>query len=273
MLSPISKDAPSSGTRLYCFTVIAQSTGGTEPEDELDILRYAYTKSIGIFACEQAEVFSDVAIKLGPGFPNVVVSNADDDRPPATMAAPGSLINTVMFLNVWKAIARGAKYKEADWVAKVDTDTVFLPRRLHRWLGKRLVLDDGVYFETCRFVDYGYFGSLEVFSVVAFHAFLENVDMCKASLNWRAGIKNGLYGPMREDLFAQICLDKVGVRRLDAFDITTDGTCPADRPQDQKKNPEWKPNCAEVSAPAMHPFKKSHEWVDCHWATISKFGH
>merc|ERR1711874_765081 len=61
---------------------------------------------------------------------------------------------------------------------------------------------------------------------------------------------------MGEDLFAQTCLDLHGVRRADAFDVTTDGACPADRPEGEKKNKKWKPNCDEQNTPAYHPFKK-----------------
>jgi len=113
-----------------------------------------------------------------------------------------------------------------------------------------------------------------VFSRVAFSTLLQNIDACKASpeINWKVGIKNGKYGPMGEDLFAQTCLDKVGVRRVEAFDITTDGACPADRPADQKKNKKWQPNCATVPTAAMHPFKKKAEWLQCHDATIAAYG-
>merc|ERR1712029_689632 len=97
---------------------------------------------------------------------------------------------------------------------------------------------------------------------------------CKSDpqVNWKVGVQGGKYGPMGEDLFAQTCLDVHGVRRIEAFDITTDGACPADRPVDEKKNKKWKPNCAEVSTAAMHPFKKLDEWVQCHEATVAAFG-
>merc|ERR1712086_2907 len=97
----------------------------------------------------------------------------------------------------------------------------------------------------------------EVFSRQAFSTLIDNIDSCKSTLNWKVGIKDGKYGPMGEDLFAQTCLDSVGVRRKEAFDITTDGACPADRPKEERKNKKWKPNCAWAATPAMHPFKKT----------------
>merc|ERR1711879_1109505 len=86
-------------------------------------------------------------------------------------------------------------------------------------------------------------------------------------------LENGKYGPMGEDLFAQTCLDSVGVRRVEAFDITTDGACPAHRPLDQKTNKKWQPNCDKTSTAAMHPFKKEAEWFECFEATTAAFGY
>merc|ERR1719436_2297055 len=85
-------------------------------------------------------------------------------------------------------------------------------------------------------------------------------------------LQNCKFGPMGEDLFAQTCLDELGVRRVEAFDITTDGACPANRPVDQKTNKKWKPDCAYVSTAAMHPFKKEAEWIKCFEATTAAFG-
>merc|ERR1712151_838244 len=116
------------------------------------------------------------------------------------------------------AIATGWKASSADWVLKVDADAVFVPNCLRAKLGAQMVPPTGVYLENCKYVEYGYFGNLEV--------------------------------------FAQACLDKFGVRRVEAFDITTDGACPADRPIDQQKNKKWKPTCAWTATSAMHPFKK-----------------
>merc|ERR1712161_128555 len=91
------------------------------------------------------------------------------------------------------------------------------------WKQNELVPPAGIYLENCKYVDYGYFGNLEVFSRQAFSTLIDNIDSCKSTLDWKVGIKDGKYGPMGEDLFAQTCLDSVGVRRKEAFDITTDG--------------------------------------------------
>merc|ERR1711994_1238516 len=166
-----------------------------------------------------------------------------------------------MFTQIWKKIN---KHVYTDWVAKVDADAVFIPSRLRDWLGEQLVPSHGIYLENCKYVDYGYFGNLEVYSTQAFSTLVQNIDSCKQTLNWKVGVKDGKYGPMGEDLFAQSCLDSVGIRRKEAFDITTDGACPANRPKAEKKNKKWKPNCAYAATPAMRPFKKTQEWIQCY---------
>lgn len=123
----------------------------------------------------------------------------------------------------------------------------------------------GGFLQNCEGVDYGFFGNLEVFSKTAFSILVANVDKCKTDTvsDWKVGVKNGRYGPMGEDLFAEICLRKNGVTEIEAFDITKDGACEAKRPGDQKKNKKWKADCAVASTPAIHPFKKPTEYFAC----------
>jgi len=274
IMDPILQDATFQSTSLYCFSAYTQNTGTTKKNFELEILQMQYSQNIGVFACDQAEVFSDVEADLGPGAKTIVVHDTEGDFHFAKRKTSGAWVNTGMFTKIWKAIEASGKFRSADWVAKVDADAVFVPSRLVRWLQGQRVPETGIYLENCKFVKYGYFGNLEVFSKAAFNTLLANMDACKADpqINWKVGVEGGKYGPMGEDLFAQACLDQKNVRRVEAFDITTDGACPADRPKDEKNNKKWKPNCAWVSTPAMHPFKKLDEWVKCHEATVAAFG-
>jgi len=272
IMNPILQDATFRSDTLYCFAVYTLNTGTTKPSHELEILRYGYSNNIGMFTCDQYDVFSDAHVEVGPGLSTIQVHDVEGDWHFAKRKVSGAWVNTGMFTQVWKAVAQNGKFWKAAWTAKVDADAVFVPSRLRTWFRKQRVPDAGIYLENCKFVDYGYFGNLEVYSQAAFGALLFNIDMCKATLNWKVGVKGGIYGPMGEDLFAQQCLDKLGVRRAEAFDITTDGACPADRPHSERKNKKWKPNCAKASTAAMHPFKKLDEWISCHWATVDAFG-
>jgi len=270
-MDPILQDAAPQPTSLYCFSVYTKDTGTTKPNHEFEIIQEQYARKISIFACEQSDVFSDVEVEVGPGLSTIKVDDVEGDFHFAKRKDTGSWVNTGLFAQVWKKMY---KHQSADWVAKVDGDAVFIPNRLRSWLSRQLVPDAGIYLENCKFVDYGYFGNLEVFSKAAFVTLLANIDECKASteMNWKVGVEDGKYGPMGEDLFAQTCLDEKGVRRVEAFDITTDGACPADRPQNQRKNKHWKPDCAKTATAAMHPFKDKDAWFQCWDATVAAFG-
>merc|ERR1712088_965375 len=68
-------------------------------------------------------------------------------------------------------------------------------------------------------------------------------DACYSSLPWKVGVHGGKHGPMGEDLFAQKCMDLMGVAKQENFGLTTDGACEGDRPADQKKNKKFIPSC------------------------------
>merc|ERR1712039_1159178 len=123
----------------------------------------------------------------------------------------------------------------------------------------------GGFMVNCEKVKYGFFGNLEVISKTAFSILLANIDTCdkKTVANWKVGIEKGKYGPMGEDLFAEMCLRKNGVAMIDAFDISKDGMCEAKRPANMKKNKKWKPDCSATNTPAIHPFKKPEEYKTC----------
>merc|ERR1712014_420108 len=84
----------------------------------------------------------------------------------------------------------------------------------------------------------GWFGNLEIMSLTAADTLFPNIEWCKSRLDWKTGVEGGKYGPMGEDLFAQSCLDAMGVRRGGAFDTVLDGSCEADRPIAEKKHLE-----------------------------------
>jgi len=273
IMDPILQDAVPVGQKMYCFALYTENTGSTKQSHELEILQHQHSQQLGIFQCDYSDVFSDVSVEVGNGQMTTVVTDVEGDWHFAKRKVSGTWVNTGIFTQIWKKIAEGGKYQSADWVLKLDADAIFVPNRMRVWLKQHaLVPPAGIYLENCKNVDFGYFGNLEVFSREAFSTLIKNIDTCKQTLNWKVGVKNGKYGPMGEDLFAQSCLDSVGVRRVEAFDITTDGACPADRPKAEEKNKKWKPNCAWAATPAMHPFKKTQEWIQCYEATTAAFG-
>merc|ERR1712099_168383 len=160
----------------------------------------------------------------------------------AKRKSTGAWVNTGLFIQVWKAIGETNAQAGMDWVVKVDPDAVFVPERLRdriQWMPRTT---NGIMLQNCRYVEYGFFGNLEVFSPKAFNVLTNSLDMCYTQIDWMVGVKGGKYGPMGEDLFAEICMSKNGVHYVEAFDVTTDGACEANRPTDQK-NKKWHSDC------------------------------
>jgi len=260
-------------TSFYCFSTYMAETGQTKRTvDELGNLQLQYKRDIGIFQCDFWQVFTEGDAELAPGVPFVKVFDTDGDFHFAKRKETGGWINTGLHAAAWKAVKEEGKYKSAEWVMKLDADAVFVPSRLRPILAKQMVPAEGVYLENCQHVSYGYFGNLEVFSLAAFETLVTNIDTCKASLPWKTGVKGGKFGPMGEDLFAQQCLDSVGVPRVEQYDISTDGQCEADRPLGEKKNKKYVPDCATVSTPQIHPLKTPDVFEKCYDATVAAFG-
>jgi len=266
-------DVSYSMNTLFCFSFYAQDTGSTKKTYELDLLRTQLELKASIFGCEAWKVYSDVEIWLAPAsdtepaINTIKVDDVNGDFHFAKRKKTGSWINSNQFIAVWKAIKDNGAWQDKDWTVKVDVDAVFLPSRLRDYLGKVEVTNNGIYLENCKYVNYGFFGSLEVLSHNAAATYMKNIDDCKMSLNYKGSEKLTGNEPWGEDLFAQRCMDLHGVDKVAAFDINTDASCAAWRPQGQKKNMKWLPDCATAKTPAIHHFKKPVEYFDCLKAT------
>merc|ERR1719414_1216193 len=252
---------------MFCWSVYTQNTGSTKKSHEKDLLTEQHSRNVSIFACNAYAVYSDVHVSLGGGLSTIQVNDNEGDFHFAKRKTTGAWVNTGMFKQVWKAMAKRGTYQSYDWVVKVDPDAVFLPKRLVARIRLMPRPQSGVFLVNCKQVDNGFFGNLEVFSTMAFDILVANIDVCSTYLPWKIGVKGGKYGPMGEDLFAEMCMEKNGVAKAEAFDITTDGACPADRPLDQAKNKKWRADCATTATAALHPFKKPADWDACFEAT------
>jgi len=231
--------------------------------DELNLLQMQHNRGQSLFSCAEWAVYSDVVAPLGGGDMTVQVFDTKGDWHILRRKITKTWVNTGMFVKVWKKVQEEGKYSNHNWVIKVDADAVFFPHKLTRALQSAQVPQEGLYMENCKFVDWGYFGNLEVFSKQAFQTLLDNVDTCYDTIDWKTGVHGGKYGPMGEDLFAQKCMDLMRVSKQENFMLTTDGACEADRPEGQKKNRKWIPECGGVSTPSIHPFKKPAQYAAC----------
>jgi len=253
-----------SSTTLFCWSFYTADRGSaTKPSYELKLLRTNLFLGTSIFGCEAWKVYSDVETWLNNKENTVKVEDKDGIFHYAQRKKTGTWVNAGIFLETWKVIRDGGLWATKDWTVKVDADAVFLPARLRAKLAKQPVTNNGIYLENCKYVNYGFFGNLEVFSHHAIATYLGNLDNCKSVLNWKGSEKDTGYQPWGEDLFAQICMDLTHVDKVTAYDITTDGACEAYRPDDEKKNKKWQPDCSTTFTAALHPFKKPNEYFEC----------
>jgi len=253
------------GGSFYCFAVYTEETGNTEKVNhELGLLQMQHDNAWSLFSCAEWVVYSDVRAPLGGDDYTIQVEDTRGDFHILKRTRTQTWVNTGMFVQVWQKIKDAGHYANHNWVVKVDADAVFFPDKLGKVLAHVEVPDDGLYFENCKFVDWGYFGNLEVFSRRAFERLVEVAgERCYNDIPWKVGVHGGKYGPMGEDLFAQKCMDLIGVSKQELFELTTDGACESDRPEGEKKNRKWSPECDGVSTPSIHPFKNPSKYAAC----------
>jgi hypothetical protein len=239
----------------------------------LDLLRTQLFLKASIFGCEAWRAYSDVETwlspetKFNPAINTVKIEDPNNEFHFAKRKKTGTWINSNMFIQTWKKIKEEGLWANRDWTVKVDIDAVFLPIRLRERLGQIEVTRNGIYLENCKYVNFGFFGSLEVLSHNAAATYMANLDDCTSALNYKGSEKITGNEPWGEDLFAQRCMDLHGVDKVAAYDINTDASCAAWRPEGQKKNRKWRPDCATAQTPAIHHFKTPKEYFDCLKAT------
>merc|ERR1712073_279582 len=168
-----------------------------------------------IFGCEDWKVYSDVETWLSPAtdaaaaINTVKVDDVNNDFHFAKRKKTGTWINSNMFIAVWKKIKEEGLWSGRDWTVKVDVDAVFLPSRLRSYLERSNFAgtQNGIYLENCKYVTWGFFGSLEVISHNGAATYMANLDDCKGALNYLGSEKVTGNEPWGEDLFAQRCMD------------------------------------------------------------------
>jgi len=254
---------------LFCWSVYTRNTGSTKKSYELELLQKQYEKKVSLFSCDYSVVYSDVVVDIGSDMQTLQVNDDHDEFHLIKRKVQKTWINTGLFKQVWRAMRDypDEALQNSDWVVKVDADAVFVPQRLRNMLTQQPDTYTGVYIENCKGVEWGYFGNLEIMSKTAFKLLLDNIDSCSDKIDWVKGTK---WGPIGEDLFAQMCMDWQGVAKIDNFEVTTDGACPGTRKRyGEADNKKWKPPCGEIRTPAMHPFKKPADYFQCLDATMA----
>lgn len=174
------------------------NTGSTRKSYEAEPLAKQFMVKVGVFACQQPDVFRDAPGEVTDGWPHTVVSEVKGDPLPAKRKHGGTWVNTDMFVPVWKIIAAGERYQSTEWVVKVDIDAVFTSGRVQSKLSARMIPANGFYLVYCPLVEYEYFGNSVIFSVQAFDTLIARMVVCYSSsdINWKLGGYGGKHGPL-----------------------------------------------------------------------------
>jgi len=259
---------------IFCYTVYAVNKGKTIKNDkDLAILQTQLKNGVGLFACNDWEVFSDKSVQLSPAITSTVLPNNADYGKFFRMDKPDHYVNTPLFVEAWRKLKADGRWSAMSWVVKVDPPTVFMPWNLRAALSSKMDTATGVYFQNCAGVLEGFFGNLEVSSAEGFKRFLQQFESDYSTACWKQDEaaksnakceKGWKYGPFGEDLFMQKTMDFAEVSKINDFALTKSGSCPDSRPKDQKKNKNFVPECkAGETIPAIHPFRTVSEWFKC----------
>jgi len=200
---------------------------------------------VGIFACEQYDVFStDGGVYIGDG-PMGPVWSQYFDFAPVGVTIDGTAGNTRLFLNVWNAVQVVGRYQNTDWTVKVDPDAVLIPDRL-RWHVSQHA-DQPTFIKTCSKPGMGdmMFGALEAISKSAISRFFDGHDSCY-------GFPVDGWG---EDRWLGACLESLGAPGSTDLEMVSDGVC-------------YGVSCSSGAA-TFHPFKDVGAWQNCYWEAMS----
>jgi len=158
-------------------------------------------------------------------------------------ASTTSWLNTQVFLRAWEKILKDGRFRRHEWVVKVDPDCVFFPSRLAERLQAHHIYTGGLnlYLGNCGIADGKMYGSMEVFSRGAVEVYGSEGAHCRKELNWKG------WG---EDLFMESCMNQLGVRHVNAFDMIGDERC---RPA----------SCSDPAKVAFHAFKDVPGYFSC----------
>merc|ERR1712156_736410 len=116
---------------IFCYAVYAAKKGtGVTGEKDLAILSAQLKNNVGLFSCNDWEVFSDEAAQLSPTISTrVLPANAEYGKF-FRKDKKTHYINTPLFYEAWKLLKADGRWAAMSWTVKVDAPTVFMPDHL-----------------------------------------------------------------------------------------------------------------------------------------------
>lgn len=197
---------------------------------------------IGIFACEQYDIFStDGETYMGDGPLGPVRSNFFVNAA-VGRSVDGTAANTRLFINAWNAVKQIGRWQMTDFTVKADPDAVVIADRLRQHLGS--MTGRPTYVINCNKGGMApmMFGSLEAISKQGMQQFFNAEGNCM-------GMPLDAWG---EDKWLGNCLGSVGAGGTGDFGMVSDGVCNG-------------LNC-QSGAAVFHPLKNAGAWLGCYYA-------
>lgn len=245
------KAIASSSPSLFC-TAMVQPEG-----NEIWLLREQYAQGkLGLFACDEWSVYSNASLRITPEGekPEMLTSFINGSLSAEVGGNWSTALNTEVFIRFWETVIADPKTWTCDWIVKIDPDAVWLPVRLRALLSTKQgplgqpEPETGLWLNNCYL---GLHGPIEVLSKKALRAYNSSKGMCRRGKVSEIG---------QEDYFIRECFKKVGIQRVDAFNLLleSDFAC-----GEHAAAPGEKPPCFSPKV-AFHPFKSVNTWMRCH---------
>lgn len=191
-------------------------------------------KGLGVFACDESKLYEGSRAALGEW---------------------DSVVNTEVFVKIWRQVEEDGLYKGQAWTVKADADAVFFPDRL-QWKLEHMsaATDVPQYLKNIDF-KWNFMGALEVLNRKAVDVFLDNLDSCQAKVGGDGG----------EDYFLMTCLEDNGVGSAEDTSLLNDK---------YKQESGWHlfdvSPCVDGGAAAFHPYKAVESWMGCHKVALGE---
>jgi len=219
--------------------------------DEVALLKSQLQHKVGIFACDDYDIYSNKTVSLSDDYDTLVMNGS------LTCKFGGkahTALNQPIFQRFWDRIIENPKAWKNDWIVKVDADAVFFPDRLNKLLNAGWGQDGtigtvpyAVWLNNCYL---GLHGPIEVFNKHAFGQYNTNKTSC-----------NDLrHDYPQEDAWLGACFEKIGVAKVNAYNLLMESKWACNERPASRDN---KPPCYDQQV-SFHPFKNVHDWFKCY---------
>eukprot|EP00931_Biecheleriopsis_adriatica_P002057 TRINITY_DN10268_c0_g1_i4.p1 TRINITY_DN10268_c0_g1~~TRINITY_DN10268_c0_g1_i4.p1 ORF type:complete len:546 (-),score=119.99 TRINITY_DN10268_c0_g1_i4:37-1674(-) len=214
---------------------------------EVDLIIMQYKKGLSIFSCENYKVYSSQLLRLADGLHTRKLNTSQK----AELAGQwDTALNTDIFMAFWRAVILDGDYLDANWVVKVDPDTVWFPFRLAPVLGQQEEQNhtsgNGVYLNNC---PQGLHGPIEVFSQNAVRTLALRSRDCYVDMQDWGDAQWG------EDMWVDQCFRNTAHVTLAYIpSLLAEAHC--------NRWPGWE-SCSAQDKIAFHPYKDPTSWMTC----------